>query len=238
MLVCQVTGRDRAARREACPDGLDPFERDVRDDEVGGGQLGGSCIEQARVELDAVRTGVLPGDLDRDLVHVDSKHRREAEPGRGDREHAGAAADVEEGATRLVEQELEAEPRRGVRAGAEGAAGVDDDRERACRRLFPRRADPECADRDPVVELAPAVLPAVGDLADERVGEGGEDAGGGLAVGGQLEGAGALGLFESLGSELDEAGAELFGLGDGRRDGCSDQRNALLSLSKNPWSAL
>jgi hypothetical protein len=89
-----------------------------------------------------------------------------------------------------------------------------------------------------VVELAPAVFPAVGDLADERVREGCEHTRRGLAVGGELDRLGVLALFESPGCELDEAGAELFGLGGGRRDGGPDQRNALLSLSKKPWSGL
>ena len=57
-----------------------------------------------------------------------------------------------------------AEPGRGMRAGAERTAGVDHDRERLGRRLLPRRPDPERADPDRVVELAPAVLPAVVDL--------------------------------------------------------------------------
>ncbi len=69
---------------------------------------------------------------------------------------------------RLGEQQLETEPGRGMGAGSEGAAGVDDDREGLRRRLShggPTQSGPI---RDRVVELAPAVLPAVGDLGDHR----------------------------------------------------------------------
>jgi hypothetical protein len=51
-----------------------------------------------------------------------------------------------------------------VRAGAEGAAGIDHDGECVLGRLFPGRADPAATDPDAVVERAPAVLPALGDL--------------------------------------------------------------------------
>ena len=83
-------------------------------------------------------------------------------------------------------------------------------------------------------EVTTAVRPAVGDLADERVRERREHTPGRLSVGGELDGGYALGLLESLRCELDEPGAELFRLGEGRRDGGPDQRNALLSLSKKP----
>jgi hypothetical protein len=84
------------------------------------------------------------------------------------------------------------------------------------------------------VELAPAILPAVVDRGDERVRVGGEDALGRRAVGGELDAVGPLGLLESLGRELDEAGAVLLGRLDGRDDGGADQRNALRSFSKKP----
>ena len=113
-------------------------------------------------------------DLDRDLVHVDRDHRREAKPCGGDREHARAAADVEQAARLLAKQQLEAEAGRGMRAGAEGTAGIDDDGERSGRWSLPRGPHPERADRDRVVELAPALLPPLGHLVDRRVGKGRE----------------------------------------------------------------
>ena len=55
---------------------------------------------------------------------VAREHRVPAEPRRGDREHAAAAAPVGERAGRLeLEQQLEAQPRGVVRAGAEGLPG-------------------------------------------------------------------------------------------------------------------
>jgi hypothetical protein len=110
-IVGEVTGSDRPAGREPASDGLDRLERDVRDGQSGGGQRGGSCVEQSHVELDAVGAGIFSGDLDGDFVHVDRDHRCEAQPHRGDREHARAAADVEDGPPLLTEQELEAEVR-------------------------------------------------------------------------------------------------------------------------------
>jgi len=233
-IAYEIAGGDRPAGAEPATDGLDRLERDVRNGKSGTGQLGGSCVEQPRLELDPVCPRILCGDLDGDLVDVERDHGCKAQPRRGDREHAGAAADVENGAPLLGEQELEAEAGRGMRAGAEGAAGVDHDGECAGRGRLPRRADPKRTDRDAVMELAPAVLPSLGDFGDERVGEGREHAAGRLSVRGELDGGGALALLESLGRELDEAGAELFRLGVGRRDGGPDQRNALLSLSKKP----
>ena len=104
-------------------------------------------------------------------LEVDADDRREAEQRGGDREHARAAADVEQARRGELEQELEAEPRRRVRAGAERAARVDDDRERVGGRRLPRRPDPERADPDRPVELAPAVLPARLDVVGARAAE-------------------------------------------------------------------
>jgi hypothetical protein len=86
------------------------------------------------------------------------------------------------------------------------------------------------------MELAPAVLPSFGHLGDRGVREGRDDALGGEAVGGQLNRACILAVLEPFRGELDEARAELFGLGGRGRDGGADQRKALLSFSKNPWS--
>ena len=83
--------------------------------------------------------------------------------------------------------------------------------------VLPRRPDPERADPDRVVELAPAVLPAVVDLADGCVREGREHPLGGGAVGGELDGAGVLLLLEPLGRELDERRPQLLGLRRPRR---------------------
>ena len=90
--------------------------------------------------------------------------------------------------------------------------------------------------RTDVVELAPAVLPAVLDLDDGGSGKLGENALGGLAVGGELDAAARLGLLEPLGSELDEARSELLGFVGGRGDGGADQWKARFSFSKKPGS--
>ncbi len=123
-----------------------------------------------------------------------------------------------------------------MRARPERPAGVDDDRERSRRRTLPGWADPERADANRAVELAPAILPSGLDLAPRRVRERGEDAPGRLAVRGQLELAGTLDLLEPLRGELDEPRAELLGRLDRNADRGADQRNALFSFSKKPSS--
>ena len=85
------------------------------------------------------------------------------------------------------------------------------------------------------MELAPAVLPAVGDLRDRRVRELGEDSLGGRAVGCELDSAACGCLLEPLRRQLDEASAELLGGVRERGDGDPDQRNAFFSFSKKPW---
>jgi hypothetical protein len=85
-----------------------------------------------------------------------------------------------------------------------------------------------------VVELAPAVGPVVGKGRDARIGEGGSDAFGIVAVGGELGAAGCLGLLEAGRCQLQEARPELLdGLG-GRGDRGPDQLKTLFSFSKKP----
>jgi hypothetical protein len=161
-----ITGGDDARRVKPRGGGLDELERDVRHGEPGRREGFLSQVEAPCLDLDAVRGRVLARHLDGHLVHVDRDHWSEAELRGGDREDAGAAADVEQRASALVEQELERESGRRVRTRPERTAGVDHDDERLGRRLLPRRPDPERADPDRVVELAPAVRPRIVDLAD------------------------------------------------------------------------
>jgi hypothetical protein len=86
-----------------------------------------------------------------------------------------------------------------------------------------------------VVELAPAVLPPLLYVRDERVRERGEHAVGGGPIGGELDPAERLGLLEPFGCELDEAGSELLGPVREHGDGCADQLKMFRSLSKKPW---
>jgi hypothetical protein len=86
------------------------------------------------------------------------------------------------------------------------------------------------------VEVAPAILPALLELAPIRIGEHGEDAIAGVAVRGQLDPVRMVDLLEALRCELDEAGPQVFGQVPGDTDRRADQRNALFSLSKKPSS--
>ena len=124
---------------------------------------------------------------------VEAQHRREPEMRGGDREHSGAGADVQQRARRLarcehLEHQLQAQPRGRVGACAERLPGVDHHLQHARRR---RAGSPTAAARGREggpsvdraaaaartstgrVELLPALLPVVGDLArgdlDERV---------------------------------------------------------------------
>ena len=132
------------------------------------GQLVVAQIGLPDVDRDAVVGGVPLGRLDRLRVEVERQHGLEAELRGRDREHAGAAADVEHAAPLLGLEQLEAELRRRMPAGAERAARIDHDRDRVPVRLLPRRADPEPADADGLVELPPAVLPVLLDVGDAR----------------------------------------------------------------------
>ena len=100
--------------------------------------------------------------LDRRLVDVDADDRLVAELARRDREHARAAADVEQARPLQRLDQLEAELRRRVRTGSEREPGVDHDRHETGRGPLPRRPDPERADLDRAVEAHPLALPAVG----------------------------------------------------------------------------
>jgi inactivated superfamily I helicase len=64
----------------------------------------------------------------------------------------------------LLLEQRKREAGRRMRARAECAPWIDHDSVDAGGRLLPRRADPEAADYDAVVERAPVVLPALGDI--------------------------------------------------------------------------
>ncbi len=214
---------------------------DVREGNVGRGQLDGERVRLPRVDDDAVQAGVPLRRLDRGGIAVDGDDGLEAELGGGDGEHTRAAADVEQAATLELVEEAEAESGRRVRTGPEGAARVDDDRDRTVRRHFPGRADPERADPDGPVELTPALFPAGLDRLRGDVGERCPQTllTGLVGVDRKL----AVALFEAFGMELEQLGSGW--LEQVRRDREDDpaelalaQRNALFSLSKNPSSAL
>jgi hypothetical protein len=88
------------------------------------------------------------------------------------------------------------------------------------------------------VKGTPTLVPVVGDLAELGVGETGEHALGGLAVGAQLDATGVECLLEALGGELAKAGSQLLGLPETGADRGADQRKAFLSLWKKPGSCL
>ena len=101
---------------------------------------------------------------------VVAAHRAPTQLRGGDREHAGAAPQVGEGALGLtgvgqLEEHLQAESRRRVGASPEGTTRVDDDIQRALAGLLPRGPQPEpSADQQRLVEVLPAVRPVVGHL--------------------------------------------------------------------------
>src|SRR5437762_1916710 len=74
---------------------------------------------------------------------------------RGDHEHSRAAADIEQGCSVELADQLEAKPRRRMRTGAEGPAGVDHDRFTGARFLLPWRHDPEAARAHRPVKMLP-----------------------------------------------------------------------------------
>ncbi len=114
------------------------------------------------------------------LLVVEAKHRLEAKPGRGDREHSGAGAHVQQRPRRglqggELEQQLQAQTRAGVGAGAERLPWVDHDlahrRWTRRARLLPWRAHVQRRDRrsrpSPAV-VAPRSAPAGGTASSAR----------------------------------------------------------------------
>jgi hypothetical protein len=114
-----------------------------------------------------------------------------------------------------------------VRPGAERSAGIHVHRDLAGRGCLPRRADPEPADDDAVVKLAPCILPSLSHLVDvddveaERT-----------LVG--IDGEGTVELLDALRKNVQEQRQ----LGLAADDHVAIQRKALFSFSKKPSSAL
>ena len=183
------------------------------------------------VDLRSADQSVRERHLDRRLVRVDPRDRREAELRCRDREHPGAAAHVEEARRLELLEQLERQPRGRVRARAERAARIDHDRLDSGRRLLPRWADPEAAHHDAVVELPPAVLPAARDGARRDVEAPAQHA---LPRRIGVHREAAFDLLEALRKELEQ----LRELGLAAADDDAPQRNALLIFSKRPSSAL
>ena len=103
---------------------------------------------------------------------VAGEDRVVAEPGGGEGEDPGAAAPVGERAAGWEGgEQVEREPGGRVGAGTEGLSRVDHDIERAGPARLPRRADAQRPDVERLVPLAPALLPAVGDLGGRHVDE-------------------------------------------------------------------
>ncbi len=120
-------------------------------------------------QADAVAAGVVDRRVHRQLVEVDRPHRIEAQPPRGDRQHARSAPGVQQPARRHRQagQQREAGSRGAVLGGAEGHPGVDLDVQQGRARRLPRRAHqqtPRHLDRPVELEHRPAprVVLAVG----------------------------------------------------------------------------
>ena len=101
--------------------------RHVHDRDVDSREVVRGGVRTAEIERDAVRLGVALGRVEGGGIVVDRHDRVEAEPGRGDRKNARAAADVDEASALDLEQQPEAESRRGMTAGAERTTRIDDD---------------------------------------------------------------------------------------------------------------
>src|SRR5204863_10087478 len=97
------------------------------------------------IELEAVRGRVCLRRGDRVSVAVAAERGGKAQLRRADHAHSRAAADIEQGCSVELADQLEAKPRRRMRTGGEGPAGVDRDRFTGARFLLPWRHDPEAA---------------------------------------------------------------------------------------------
>jgi hypothetical protein len=112
-----------------------------------------------------------------------------------------------------------------VRTGSEGTAGIDHDRDSLIRRLLPGWPNPEAADPDTVVERAPAVLPALGDVVDRQDVE----ADGRLL---RVDSVGAVELLDTLREDMEQERELRLAADDDVA--IERQRKALFSLSNSP----
>jgi len=127
-------------------------------------------------------------------------------------------------------------------AGAEGTTRVDHDRNRICRRVVPRRADPERSDTNGLVKRFPTVAPIGSNVLASHASEDVPQTllAAGIGISDELDPVGAVDLFEALREQLEHLCARFLCAldGDGNRDPPDRvQRNALFSLSKNPSPA-
>src|SRR4051812_1856034 len=207
----EVTRGDERRTVDPCREGLDRIERDVREHDIGSGQRI-AWTDQPRVELDAVRSRVGARRLDRRGLYIDRHDRREPEQAGCDREHARAAADIEERLRREVLQRCETKLLRLVRAGPLRTPGIDHDYERVLVDRFPRWTDPETTDANRLVERSPPVLPPILDVGGAPVAEERPHAlfAGGVRIGDQFDALRTVDLFEAFGEELDHGRARLF----------------------------
>ena len=235
----EVAGGDEGTRLEPPAQRLDRGEIDVRKGNVAPWELRDDGVGRAHFDRDIVCLGVPASRLDRGRLAVDRDHRPEAQPGRSDRQHAGAATDIEQAAALELQQEREAQPGGRVRTGAEGTARIDDHGDRVGGRLLPRRPHPQRSDPERLMELAPAVLPPWFDQLRGDVAERSPDPlfARSVRVGDQR----SFCLLESLRVQLEELRPRRLQVIGRDRDADPAeldpaQRNALLSLSKNPSS--
>ena len=125
-LVVDQPGGDHHAgvAVEARSDPLVDRQRDVGGDRPGRRRRHLEQVGADGVHRDAVALGVAGGRLDAARIDVDREDGLPPHGRGGDRQHAGAAAEVGEASRRLeLEQQREAHPRRRMRARAERARG-------------------------------------------------------------------------------------------------------------------
>ena len=136
---------------------LERAAEDVRDPERRVGQRVDDRVGDERLEHHAVPLGILASHLDRDRVDVAGVDGHEPEAQRRDREHARAAAEVEQRAAGGERREqLERGERGRVAPGPERAAGID-------RR--PQAMPAGARSHGGPTQRPPAINPAVMELA-------------------------------------------------------------------------
>ena len=162
--------RIRAGRSGTLEQAAQEAQLEVREPERRRRQRVGEDVGTGDLHVDAVSGGVLGRRADGQRVEIERLKRPEPEPDGGDREDAGAAAEVERGRRLEPAEQLERGPGRAVGARPERAAGIDHDGD--LLGLEPRRADPQLPHPDGPVKRPPGVLPAWGDGLGLEVGRG------------------------------------------------------------------
>ena len=160
LLAHEIARCDELSRSDPAGDLAQRLTRNVGEGQVHFRQRVGENVREADLQLDTVRRGVGPSRRDGRFVEIQRRDGSVAELRRRDREDARATAEVEQRNGVVLEEKAQTKLRGGMGTRPERETGIDDDGDEPLVWVLPRRADPEPADPDRLMELLPSLAPA------------------------------------------------------------------------------